>query len=478
MNLNIEQLKQQSKIHFIGVGGIGMSALAFILRQWGVKVQGSDLRENYLTEKLKNAGVDYFVGHNAKNITDEISLVVQTSIIKTDNPEILEAQKRNILIITRAQMLALIMQEYIGITVAGTHGKTSTTGMIAVLLDDAGLKPTVINGGIIHYFQSNSKIGESKYLVAESDESDASFIALPTKIGVITNVEAEHLEFAGYQGSFEKQKACFEQYANQIGDDGICAICIDDEEANKIYQKLKSFKNNLLSYSIDSQMIGIADIVAKNITMDNSGLTFDVVFEDLQEINDIKMPIYGKHNVCNALSAIAIAKFLGLEDNKIKQGLSKFNGVKQRFTKVGEFNGVSIIDDYGHHPTEIQTTLKGARELVGLNQQVICVVQPHKYTRVRDLFNEFCNAFFDANIVIVADIYSASQSVIEGINQDNLIAGIKKAGHKNVIKLNNENDLAGLLKPLIKKGDLIFCCGAGTITAWAGKLQSQLENLN
>jgi len=478
MNLNIKQLKQQSKIHFIGVGGIGMSALAFILRQWNVKVQGSDLRENYLTEKLKNAGVTYFVGHDAKNIDSEVSLVVQTSIIKTDNPEILEAQKRNILIITRAQMLALIMQEYIGITVAGTHGKTSTTGMISVLLDDAGLKPTVINGGIIHYFQSNSKIGEGKYLVAESDESDASFVSLPTKIGVVTNVEAEHLEFAGYQGSFDKQKACFEQYVQQIAEDGICAICIDDFEANKIYQKYKISKKNLLSYSINQQLIGIADLVAKNITMDISGLTFDVVFKNGQEIKAIKMPIYGKHNACNALSAIAVAKFLGLDDNKIKQGLAKFNGVKQRFTKVGEFNGVSIIDDYGHHPTEIKTTLKGARDLVGKNQQVICVVQPHKYSRVRDLFDEFCKAFFDADIVIVADIYSASQAPIAGINQDSLIAGIKKAGHKNVIKLVSENDLAGMLKPLIKSGDLVFCCGAGTITAWVAKLQHQLENLN
>ncbi|GDX36098.1 UDP-N-acetylmuramate--L-alanine ligase [Alphaproteobacteria bacterium] len=477
MNLNIKQLKQQSKIHFIGVGGIGMSALAFILRQWGVKVCGSDLRENYLTEKLKNAGVEYFVGHDAKNIDKDISLVVKTSIIKNDNPEILEAQKRNILIITRAQLLALIMEEYIGITVAGTHGKTSTTGMISVLLDVAGLKPTVINGGIIHYFQSNSKIGEGKYLVAESDESDASFINLPTKIGVVTNIEAEHLEFVGYQGSFEKQKACFEKYVQQIGDDGICAICIDDIEANKIYQKLKVSKNNLLSYSINYQMIGIADLVAKNIVMDINGLTFDAVFKNGQEINQIKMPIYGKHNACNALSAIAIGKFLGLDNNQIKQGLAEFNGVKQRFTKVGEFNGVSIIDDYGHHPTEIKTTLKGARDLVGKNQQVICVVQPHKYSRVRDLFNEFCNAFFDANIVIVADIYAASQSVIAGINQDSLIAGIKKAGHSNVIKLNNENDLAGLLKPLIKSGDLVFCCGAGTITSWASKLQEQLQTL-
>ena len=470
---DINELKKQRKIHFIGIGGIGMSALAFILRKWNIAVQGSDLKENYLTEKLRASGVKYFVGHDAKNVDQDVSLIVQTSIIKTNNPEILEAQNRNISIMTRAELLALIMQEYYGITIAGTHGKTSTTAMVSVLLDDANLKPTVINGGIIHYFQSNSKVGEGKYLVAESDESDASFVNLPTKIGAITNIEPEHLEFSGYQGSFEKQKACFEQYASQINQDGLCVICIDDLEANKLYEKLKSSKKNLLSYSITKP----ADIIAKNISMDINGITFDVVFKNNEEIKSIKMPIYGKHNASNALIAIAIGKFLGLENNQIKQGLSKFNGVKQRFTKVGEFDGVSIIDDYGHHPTEILTTLKAAREIVAKENKVICVVQPHKYSRVRDLFSEFCNAFFDADILIVCDIYSASQSPIDGINQDSLIAGIKKAGHKNVIKLNHENDLANILKPLITKGDMIFCTGAGTITNWAKNLAEQLQKL-
>ena len=470
---DINELKKQRKIHFIGIGGIGMSALAFILRKWNIAVQGSDLKENYLTEKLRASGVKYFVGHDAKNVDQDVSLIVQTSIIKTNNPEILEAQNRNISIMTRAELLALIMQEYYGITIAGTHGKTSTTAMVSVLLDDANLKPTVINGGIIHYFQSNSKVGEGKYLVAESDESDASFVNLPTKIGAITNIEPEHLEFSGYQGSFEKQKACFEQYASQINQDGLCVICIDDLESNKLYEKLKSSKKNLLSYSITKP----ADIIAKNISMDINGITFDVVFKNNEEIKSIKMPIYGKHNASNALIAIAIGKFLGLENNQIKQGLSKFNGVKQRFTKVGEFNGVSIIDDYGHHPTEILTTLKAAREIVAKENKVICVVQPHKYSRVRDLFSEFCNAFFEADILIVCDIYSASQSPIDGINQDSLIAGIKKAGHKNVIKLNHENDLANILKPLITKGDMIFCTGAGTITNWAKNLAEQLQKL-
>jgi len=470
---DINELKKQKKVHFIGIGGIGMSALAFILRHWGIAVQGSDLKENYLTEKLRAKNVEYFVGHDAKNISEDISLVVQTSIIKTNNPEILEAQNRNISIMTRAELLALIMHDYIGITIAGTHGKTSTTGMVSVLLDDAGLQPTIINGGIIHYFQSNSKVGKGKYLVAESDESDASFVKLPSCIGAITNIEPEHLEFSGYQGSFEKQKACFEQYVSQISDDGLCVICIDDFEAEKIYLKFKETKKNLISYSIKKS----ADIMAKNISMDISGIIFDVSFKNGEEIKSIKMPIYGKHNASNALVAIGIGKFLGLENNQIKQGLAKFNGVKQRFTKVGEFNGVSIIDDYGHHPTEISTTLKAARELVAKENKVICVVQPHKYSRVRDLFKEFCGAFFDADIVVVSDIYSASQAPIEGINQDSLIEGIKKAGHKNVIKLNSENDLANILKPLIKEGDLIFCTGAGTITNWASKLANDLQKI-
>jgi UDP-N-acetylmuramate--alanine ligase len=470
---DINELKKQKKVHFIGIGGIGMSALAFILREWGIAVQGSDLKENYLTEKLRSKNVEYFVGHDSKNIGDDVSLIVQTSIIKTNNPEIIEAQKRNISIMTRAELLALIMQDYIGITIAGTHGKTSTTGMVSVLLDDAGLQPTIINGGIIHYFQSNSIVGKGKYLIAESDESDASFIKLPTKIGAITNIEAEHLEFAGYQGSFEKQKTCFEQYASQISDDGLCVICIDDFEAEKLYLKLCTSKKNLVSYSIKKS----ADIIAKNISMDIGGITFDVAFKNGEEIKSIKMPIYGKHNASNALVAIGIGKFLGLENNQIKQGLFKFNGVKQRFTKVGEFNGVSIIDDYGHHPTEILTTLKAARELVAKENKVICVVQPHKYSRVLDLFKEFCGAFFDADIVIVSDIYSASQAPIEGINQDSLIEGIKKAGHKNVIKLNHENDLANIVKPLINKGDLIFCTGAGTITNWAAKLANDLQKI-
>ncbi len=469
--MNFQDIKKQSKVHFIGLGGIGMSALAFILRELNVPVQGSDLSENYLTPKLRAVGATYFVGHKAENISEDVSLIVQTSIIKTENPEIIEAKKRNIPIITRANLLAMIMCEYKGITIAGTHGKTSTTGITSLMLEIGGLDPTVVNGGVIHYFQSNSKIGKGQYLVAESDESDASFVDLPSVIGAVTNIEPEHLEFSGYAGNFEKQKAYFEKYVEQIPEHGMCVLCIDSPEVEKIYEKLKSTKKNLVTYSVKKP----ADLMAKNIKMNVKGLTFDVVFKDGREIKNIEMPIYGEHNASNALVAIAIGDFLGLKEDQIKKALAAFNGVRRRFTKVGEYEGVAIIDDYGHHPTEISTTLKGAHHLAA-GHKVICVFQPHKYSRVHDLFNEFCGAFAEADCVIVADVYSAGQAPIAGATQDDLVAGIKKSGHKNVIKLNSEKDLAAIVKPQISAGDIVFCTGAGSITYWAQALADQLKN--
>ncbi len=468
--MNFQDIKNQSKIHFIGLGGIGMSALALILREFNIPVQGSDLSENYLVPKLRAKGINYVVGHKKENITDDVSLIVETSIIKSENPEIIEAQKRNIPVITRANLLAILMKEYKGITIAGTHGKTSTTGMTSLVLEIGGLDPTVINGGVIHYFGSNSKIGKGKYLVAESDESDASFVTLPSFIGAVTNIEPEHLEFSGYAGSFEKQKAYFEQYIKQIPDEGMCVLCLDSPEVEKIYEHLRLQKKNLFTYSVEKN----ADLIAKNIAMDSSGLTFDVEFKDGKKISNIKMPIYGKHNASNALVAIAIGNFLGLSAEKIKEALVKFNGVKRRFTKVGEYNGAVIIDDYGHHSTEIKTTLKAARQLAG-KHKVICVFEPHKYSRVHSLFNEFCHAFVDADFVIVSDIYSAGQESISGVSQDSLIAGIKKTGHQNVVKLNSDKELAGIVKNIVNSGDIVFCTGAGKVTYWAAALADQLK---
>lgn len=471
MNCKNLKAKITGKVHFIGLGGIGMSALALILNKIDIPVQGSDLSENYLTQTLRDRGITYFVGHEAKNISDDITLIVETSIIKPNNPEILAAKEKNIPIITRAQLLAMVMSEHIGITIAGTHGKTSTTAITSLMLEIAGLDPTIINGGVINYFKSNQKIGDGKYLVAESDESDGSFVTLPTFIGAVTNIEPEHLEF--YSQDFEKQKSYFERYITQIPQDGLCVLCIDDVEVEKLYNKLKDSHKNLVTYSIKKA----ADLTASNIRADVKGITFDVKFAKTgREIKNLHMSVYGLHNASNALVAIAIADFLQISDENIAKALASFSGVKRRFTKTGEVDGVTIIDDYGHHPTEISTTLKAARQLVG-SHKVILVLQPHKYTRVRDLFAEFCHCADVADIAIVADIYSAGQQPIADITQDSLIAGMKKAGHKNVLKLNSETELAALVKANAKAGDIVLVSGAGTSTYWANKLPEQLQNL-
>lgn len=471
---NNSSSKVPKKVHFIGLGGIGMSALAFILRDTSIAVQGSDISENYITPKLRQKGVEYFVGHKKENITDEVSLVIKTSIIKDDNPELIAAQEKNIPVITRANLLAQIMAEKKGITIAGTHGKTSTTAITATILDIAGLDPTVINGGVINYFGSNSKSGKGEYLVAESDESDASFVELPSFIGAITNIEPEHLEFKGYGGCFEVQKSYFEKYVSQIPEDGICAICIDDKEAENLYNKLIGSKKNLVSYSINKNGDKNADLVAQNIKISPKGLTYDVYFKNGRTIKDVTMPAYGFHNVSNSLASIAIADFLQITDEKIKQALEIFDGVKRRFTKVGQYNGAVIIDDYAHHPTEIKAVLQAARNLAGKGK-IYAIFQPHKYSRLKDLFDGFCGSFSDANHVIVADIYSTGQALIPGASQDDLVKGIIESGKENVTKLNSENDLAPLLKDKVKDGDIIICLGAGSITYWAGQLEEQLK---
>ncbi len=471
--MHCKKLKEKitGKVHFIGLGGIGMSALAMILNKINIPVQGSDLSENYLTQTLRDLGITYFVGHDAANISDDISLIVETSIIKPTNPEVLAAKEKNIPIITRAELLAMVMSEHKGITIAGTHGKTSTTAMTSLMLEIAGLDPTVINGGIINYFKSNSKIGNGEYLVAESDESDGSFVNLPTLIGAVTNIEPEHLEY--YGNDFKKEKSYFERYITQIPAEGLCVLCLDDPEIEKIYERIKNNHKNLATYSIKKD----ADIVAFNIKADTKGLTFDVKFT-LQNrvIKNLHMPVYGLHNVSNALVAVAIADFLKISDENITKALLSFNGVKRRFTKTGEVDGVVIIDDYGHHPTEIRATLKAARQLVG-EHKILLVLQPHKYTRLHDLFDEFCHCGSEADVVIVSEIYSAGQQPMADVTQDRLIEGIKKTGHKNVIKMNNETELARLVKDNSAAGDLVLVSGAGTSTYWANKLPEQLREL-
>lgn len=462
-------------VHFIGIGGIGMSALAFILDEIGIKVQGSDNAENYLTPKFRQRNIPYFLGQKKENITSEVGLVVKTSIIADSNPEIIAAKEKSIKIITRAELLAMLMAEKKSISIAGTHGKTSTTAMTAMIFEAANLDPTIINGGVIHYFGSNEKLGQGEYLITESDESDGSFVILPSLYGAVTNIEPEHLDW--YDNDFEKQKSYFEKYITQITDNnsnqGFLAICLDDEQAEKMYHKLSASRKNIVSYSIEKD----ADLVAKNINFSAEGLFFDAVFTRTNKtIANIFMPIFGIHNIKNSLAAIAIADHVGIDEKAIKEGLKKNTGVKRRFTKIGEANGVTIIDDYAHHPTEIRATLATARS-VAKNNKVIAVLQAHKYRRVRDLFKEFCNAFSDADLVIVDDIYSVAENPIEGINQDSLIAGIVKNSNQNVIKLEQKADLAKIVKTNSKNGDLVICMGAGNITYMAQDLPKQLQEL-
>ena len=470
--VNLKNRYSSGKIHFIGIGGIGMSAIALILHKIGCQIQGSDLSQNNNTKTLDALGIKCFVGHKEENITDDVVLVIETSIVKTTNPEFVKAKSRNIPIIRRADMLAEIMSEKQGITVAGTHGKTSTTAMIAVLLESAGLDPMVINGGIIYYFGSNAKFGEGKFLVAESDESDASFVDLPSFIGVVNNIEPEHLEF--YGGDFELVKSYYQRYITQIPASGLVALCIDDPEVKKLYQNLSTTQQNLVSLSVNDEN---ADYFGFNISLAASGLKFDVkIKSNGYIIKDIKMPAYGIHNIKNALAPVAIGIFFGLSEAQIKVGLMNYSGVQRRFTKTGEVNGITIIDDYGHHSTEIKAVFKAARAILP-DHKLIVVFQPHKYTRTRDLFDEFCNAFADVDTAIIADIYSAGQDPIAGITSDVLIKGIKKTGHKNVLKLNSENDLPQLIKEQAKSGDMVVCIGAGSISNWAHNLPQKLKEI-
>ncbi len=468
--MSFQKLKNKfKKIHFIGIGGIGMSAIANILSDIGILVQGSDLSEGKNIDVLRKKNIKCFIGHDAANIDKDIDLVIITSIIKDDNPEIIAAKNHNIKIISRAQMLANIMSFKRGITIAGTHGKTSTTAMAAVLMEEAKKDPMVINGGIINYYNSNSKMGNGDYIVAESDESDASFVELPSFIGVINNIEAEHLDF--YGGDFSLVKKYYMQYATQIPENGLLVLGTDDEEVKKLYDKIKD-QENITTFGLSEN----SDIFAQNISFSTAGAIFDVTIKKKNlTIKELSLPLYGYHNILNSLAVLAIANYFNFSENLIRQAFSKFAGVQKRFTKTGEVNGVTIIDDYAHHPTEIKTTLRAARDLVK-NNKVITVFQPHKHSRIKDLFNEFCHSFNDADIVIVADIFKVGQA-IKSINQEVIIDGILKSGHKNVIKLNDKKDLTNIIKASSNKGDVVVCVGAGSISSWANELPDKLKNL-
>ena len=459
-------------LHFVGIGGIGMSGIAEVLSNLGYEVQGSDLADNYTVERLRKAGIHVVIGpHKPENIAGAAVLVI-SSAVKNDNPEVVEARAMRIPVVRRAEMLAELMRLKATISVAGTHGKTTTTSLISTLFMAGGKQPTVINCGIINAIGTNAVKGEGDWMVVEADESDGTFIRIPSTIAVVTNIDPEHLD---HYGSFESLKAAFHQFITQLPFYGFGVLCIDHPEVQALMAKV--IDRRMVSYGTSPQ----ADVRAVNIRQVSGAQVFDVEISnrttgEVKTLKDVKLPMYGMHNVRNALAALTVAREVGIEDAVIVKTLSEFAGVKRRFTKTGEVNGITIIDDYGHHPVEIAATLSSARQAVeALGGKVIAVAQPHRYTRLHSLFTDFCTCFSDADTVIISDVYTAGEEPIEGANRDALVEGIRSHGHKHVLALPSEKDLARMISEIAQPNDFVICLGAGSISKWAGSLPKELE---
>jgi UDP-N-acetylmuramate--alanine ligase len=454
--------KDIGTIHFVGIGGIGMSGIAEVMHILGYKVQGSDVAEGYVVEGLRKAGIPISIGHHPDNLGDSAVVVISTAI-KKDNPELVCAYERRIPVVRRAEMLAELMRLKSTVAVAGTHGKTTTTSMIAAMLDAGGIDPTVINGGIINAYGSNARLGSSDWMVVEADESDGSFLRLDGTLAVVTNIDPEHLD---HYGSFEKVKDAFVEFVENVPFYGAALLCVDHPEVQTIIPRLRD--RRVVTYGFAA----LADVRGENVRPVTGGNVFDVSLRDrsgnVSTISDIDLPMPGRHNVQNALAAIGVAAELGIGHDVIGRGFEKFGGVKRRFTKVGEIDGATVIDDYGHHPTEIKAVLSAARE--GAQGRVIAVVQPHRYTRLRDLMEEFQGAFNDADVVYVAPVYPAGEEPIEGVDSEALAEGLKQRGHRAVKAVEDLDDLCLSLRDLAAAGDMVICLGAGDITKWAAAL--------
>ncbi|QPF93384.1 UDP-N-acetylmuramate--L-alanine ligase [Bradyrhizobium commune] len=457
-------------IHFVGIGGIGMSGIAEVLVNLGYTVQGSDASDNYNLDRLRKKGAKVSVGHKAENV-DGAEVVVVSTAIKRDNPELMAARERRIPVVRRAEMLAELMRLKSCVAIAGTHGKTTTTTMVATLLDAGGLDPTVINGGIINAYGSNARLGAGDWMVVEADESDGTFLKLPTDVAIVTNVDPEHLD---HFKTFDAVQDAFRHFVENLPFYGFAVMCIDHPVVQTLVGKIED--RRIITYGQNPQ----ADVRLLDLTPMGGGSKFKVAFHDrktgaVHEIADLMLPMPGRHNASNATAAIAVARELGVTDDAIRKAIAGFGGVKRRFTKTGEWNGVTVIDDYGHHPVEIAAVLKAARE--STNGRIVAVVQPHRYTRLQSLFEEFCTCFNDADAVVVADVYAAGETPIEGIDREHFVSGLRAHGHREVIPLPASSELAGIVKGLAKSGDLVVCLGAGNITQWAYALPGELKAL-
>jgi UDP-N-acetylmuramate--alanine ligase len=458
-------------IHFVGIGGIGMSGIAEVLHNLGYSVQGSDIAANANVTRLRDLGVRIAIGHDAANLGDA-QVVVISSAVKGDNPEVTAARARLVPVVRRAEMLGELMRLKWAIAIGGTHGKTTTTSMVAAILEAAGLDPTVINGGIINARGTNAYLGHGDWMVVEADESDGTFTKLPATIGVVTNMDPEHLDF---YGSFERMRDAYKAFVQNLPFYGFAAMCIDHPEVQSLIPEVLDRK--IVTYGFSPQ----ADMRAVNVTLGPEGAHFDVLATDrisgtTETLGGLHLPMFGRHNVQNALAAVAIGREMGLTVDVIRAGLAGFGGVRRRFTRTGVVGGVTIIDDYGHHPVEIAAVLNAARDVVGTGR-VIAVVQPHRYTRLQALFEGFCTCFNDADEVIVADVHPAGEAPIEGVDKAALVEGLRARGLRTVTALPGPEDLAPMVAGLARAGDMVVCLGAGTISAWANALPEQLRPL-
>jgi UDP-N-acetylmuramate--alanine ligase len=454
-------------IHFVGIGGIGMSGIAEVMHTLGYNVRGSDQAESANVKRLTGLGIPVAIGHSASNVADAEVLVVSSAVVSS-NPEVVAARERFIPVVRRAEMLAELMRLKWCVAVGGTHGKTTTTSMIAALLDAAQHDPTVINGGIINAYGTNARLGSGDWMVVEADESDGTFVRLPATIAAVTNIDPEHLDF---YGDFETLRAAFQTFVENIPFYGAAILCVDHAEVQAMVGQITDRK--IVTYGLSAQ----ADVRAVNLRPAKLATDFDVVITDRASgssmtMENVHLPMPGRHNVQNALAAVAVARELGIDTVVMRRALAEFAGVRRRFTKVGEALGVTVVDDYAHHPVEIAAVLEAGR--AGYSGRVVAVVQPHRYSRLRDLFDDFCRCFNDADTVIVADVFAAGEDPIDGISRDALVEALRTTGHRHAIALPAPDQLADLLAEFVQSGDLVLCLGAGNITAWAQTLPLEL----
>ena len=458
-------------VHFVGIGGIGMSGIAEVMHNLGYQVQGSDIADSYVIDGLRQRGIKVMIGHSAENLGDA-AVVVTSTAVKAGNPERDAALERRIPLVRRAEMLAELMRLKHTVAVAGTHGKTTTTSLIAAMLDHGGIDPTVINGGIINSYGSNARLGASDWMVVEADESDGSFLRLDGTLAVVTNIDPEHLD---HYGDFDAIKNAFVEFVENVPFYGAAIMCLDHPEVQAILPKIRD--RRIITYGFSAQ----ADIRGENVTPHPGGNSFDVVVRardgSLRTIQNIRLPMPGRHNVQNALAAVAVGLEMGMSDAAIAHGFDKFGGVKRRFTKVGEVGlsdgVVTIIDDYGHHPVEIRAVLSAARE--GAQGRVIAVAQPHRFTRLRDHMDDFQQAFNDADMVFISPVYAAGEGPIDGIDAAALVHGIKARGHRSAATVADAGDLARKLAEVLQGNDIVVCLGAGDITKWAAGLADAIK---